>query len=64
MPAAAYDVLIDGLEIAVGDGPAFKPRKGKVSPKNEYEDLCLQTAIEHGYVRPPGAAEPSEEEKP
>jgi len=62
MPAAAYDVLIDGLEIAVGDGPAFKPRKGKVSPKNEYEESALRTAIEHGYVRPPGA-EP-EEEKP
>lgn len=58
--APAYTVTVDDLVIAVGDGPAFAPRKGEVSPKNEYEETCLRVAVEHGYAKPP---KPSAEDK-
>jgi hypothetical protein len=55
--AAAYTVLVDGWSCAVGDGPAFKAPKGSYSPRNEYEELCLQVGVEAGAVKPPATAE-------
>lgn len=60
--AAPYDVLVDGFESAMGDGPTVKFPKGKCSPKNEYEETLLQTAVEHGIAKAP-AASPSEPEE-
>ena len=52
-----YEVLVDGLEIAVGDGPLFKFRKGTHSPKNEAEEQALIVAVHNGQAKPPKKSE-------
>lgn len=51
--AAAYTVTVEDLHITVGDGVTFSPPKGKVSPKNEYEETCLIVAVHNGQATPP-----------
>lgn len=59
--AAPYTVLVDGLTVQSGDGDVFAPAKGKVSPKNEYEEACLIVAVHNGYAEPPASSHEGDE---
>lgn len=61
--AAAYTVLVDGLECASGDGETVRFSKGQASPRNEYEEVLLNAAVEAGHAKPPATPNIEDERK-
>lgn len=46
----SYEVLVP-VESSSGDGPIVKFGKGPATPRNEYEELLLQAAVEAGFAK-------------